>query len=291
MVVPYYRLPMRQAIYFDVPDGRMVFAIPRGRITYIGTTDTDYQGSKEEVFATSEDVRYLIDATNETFPSVHLTPADIESTWAGLRPLIHEEGKSASELSRKDEIFESATGLISIAGGKLTGYRKMAERVVDLLIKKYFEARDFSPCLSGQLLLAGGKLSDTAAVATFRNVLAEKVASLGLKGDDVNYLVHLYGFEAVGIIESVATKSSGDAELDLVLSELDYSMKNEMVVRAEDFFVRRTGLLYFDLPRLLRVKERVLAVMASMLSWDDIRLMEEKESLDHSIQGALRFRN
>ncbi|HNP79198.1 MAG TPA: glycerol-3-phosphate dehydrogenase/oxidase, partial [Cyclobacteriaceae bacterium] len=141
VVVPYHRMPVRQAIYFDVPDGRMIFAIPRGRITYIGTTDTDYSGSKEEVYATREDVKYIVDAVNETFPTVHLTLADVESCWAGLRPLIHEEGKSASELSRKDEIFESESGLISIAGGKLTGYRKMAERVVDLLARKKFADR------------------------------------------------------------------------------------------------------------------------------------------------------
>jgi glycerol-3-phosphate dehydrogenase len=139
--------------------------------------------------------------------------------------------------------------------------------------------------------LAGGKLSSTAAVSIFRNKLAERVSSLGLKGDDVNYLVHLYGGQADIIIENVSKSSSGDAELDLVLSELEYSIRNEMVVKAEDFFVRRTGLLYFDLPRLLRVKDRVLNVMASALSWDEIRVKEEKELLEHLIEMALRFRN
>ena len=123
VVVPNNRFPIKQAIYFDVDDGRMIFAIPRERTTYIGTTDTTYQGSKEEVLTTQEDAAYIINATNRTFPNLELTINDIESSWAGLRPLIHEDGKSASELSRKDEIFVSETGLISIAGGKLTGYR------------------------------------------------------------------------------------------------------------------------------------------------------------------------
>src|SRR6187402_759460 len=86
IVIPYHRLPVRQAIYFDVPDGRMIFAIPRGRITYVGTTDTDYSGDKNVVFATNEDARYIIEGINGTFPSAHLTLADIESSWAGLRP-------------------------------------------------------------------------------------------------------------------------------------------------------------------------------------------------------------
>ncbi|MDX1667761.1 MAG: glycerol-3-phosphate dehydrogenase/oxidase, partial [Saprospiraceae bacterium] len=129
IVVPHERFPVRQSVYFDNTDGRMIFAIPRQRATYIGTTDTPYDGDPDHIPITSADVDYLVKAVNYMFPDVHLREADVESSWAGLRPLIHEEGKSASEMSRKDEIFESKSGLISIAGGKLTGYRKMAERV------------------------------------------------------------------------------------------------------------------------------------------------------------------
>jgi glycerol-3-phosphate dehydrogenase len=137
LVVSHKKLPVKQSIYFDVPDGRMMFAIPRGNVTYFGTTDTNYQTDKNNVETNLVDATYLISAVNNIFPDINLTLNDIESSWAGLRPLIHEEGKSASELSRKDEIFVSDTELISIAGGKLTGYRKMAERIVDLVVKKY----------------------------------------------------------------------------------------------------------------------------------------------------------
>ena len=123
LVFPYEKLPVKQSVYFDVPDGRMIFAIPRGRITYVGTTDTNYDLDKDDVRTDLADAIYLISAVNNMFPSIELEMSDIESSWAGLRPLIHEEGKSASELSRKDEIFTSDTGLISIAGGKLTGYQ------------------------------------------------------------------------------------------------------------------------------------------------------------------------
>lgn len=136
IVFPKEKLPVGQSLYFDVPDGRMIFAIPRGRITYVGTTDTDYNGDLDHVVATEADAQYLLDAINNTFPNIHLTVADIESNWAGLRPLIHEEEKDPSELSRKDETFVSESGLISIAGGKLTGYRKMAERVNETVIKQ-----------------------------------------------------------------------------------------------------------------------------------------------------------
>ena len=178
IVVPNHRLPVKQAIYFNVDDGRMIFAIPRGRTTYIGTTDTFYSGDKNDVFTSREDAAYLLAAVNSNFPSVSLTFSDIESSWAGLRPLIHEEGKSASELSRKDEIFESPTGLISIAGGKLTGYRKMAERVVNLVIKKHFGEKTLKECKTHHLKLTDEAFKDTKAVKKFTSWVVEKLQHL-----------------------------------------------------------------------------------------------------------------
>ena len=101
------KLPVKQSVYFDIPDGRMMFAIPRGKATYFGTTDTFFEKDKDQIEITIVDAMYLISAVNNMFPTIELTLDDVESSWAGLRPLIFEEGKSASELSRKDEIFYS----------------------------------------------------------------------------------------------------------------------------------------------------------------------------------------
>ena len=157
LVFPHEKLPVKQSVYFDVPDGRMMFAIPRGKVTYVGTTDTNYNNDKDKVQTDMADAIYLISAVNNMFPSINLEMDDIISSWAGLRPLIHEEGKSASELSRKDEIFISDSGLISMAGGKLTGYRKMAERVVNLLSKKMEEEEGIKvpECTTDQIPLCG----------------------------------------------------------------------------------------------------------------------------------------
>ena len=137
----------------------MIFAIPRDGSTYVGTTDTTYTDQIERPRVTKSDVEYVLQAANNAFDIAPLTKGDIQSTWAGLRPLIHEDGKSPSELSRKDEIFISEHGLISIAGGKLTGYRKMAERTVDLAFrqieasggKRFGVSRSSSRKLSGGL--------------------------------------------------------------------------------------------------------------------------------------------
>jgi len=291
IVVPYHRLPVRQAIYFDVPDGRMIFAIPRGRITYIGTTDTDYTGDKNHVFTSKEDARYLIDAVNETFPVVNLTMADVESSWAGLRPLIHEEGKSASELSRKDEIFESPTGLISIAGGKLTGYRKMAERVVDLVIKKSFEDRTLQPCSTESITLSGYGLADLKAVRAYEKRIVDRIGPLGLKGEDAASLVHLYGTQSDFIIDYLVAHRSDDPERDLLLAELWFVIHHEMISKAQDFLVRRTGLLFFNLPRLIKLLDTALQSLAQYLNWDKDRLQKEQEEMKEIIKQTLSFKN
>ena len=131
--------PLQQAVYFDTPDKRMVFAIPRDGKTYVGTTDTFYDASRATIKITTEDRAYIMDAIHYMFPDLQIAEKDIESGWAGIRPLIHEEGKNPSEISRKDEIWQSDTGLITIAGGKLTGYRKMAETVVGMVVKNWLQ--------------------------------------------------------------------------------------------------------------------------------------------------------
>jgi len=269
IVLPREKLPVKQAIYFDVGDGRMIFAIPRDRITYVGTTDTNYNASKEQVYASKEDVDYLLDAVNKTFNGPTLTVNDIESSWAGLRPLIHEEGKSASELSRKDEIFESDSGLISIAGGKLTGYRKMAERVVDLVIDKYFQEAELKRCYTASIPLTNPGFSSYPEVEKFKQRFTP-------------YLVHTYGSAAEQIVNKAQTK-------DLILAELDHCLDNEMVLSASDFFIRRTGSLFFNITRMTTGMESVLPVMKDRLGWDQTKMEEERQRLSDSIKLSRQF--
>ncbi|MCT6809329.1 MAG: glycerol-3-phosphate dehydrogenase/oxidase, partial [Staphylococcus epidermidis] len=137
VVIDQSKFPLGQAVYFDTEkDGRMIFAIPREGKAYVGTTDTFYDNEKATPLTTQEDRDYLINAINYMFPTVNVKDEDIESTWAGIRPLILEKGKDPSEISRKDEVWEGESGLLTIAGGKLTGYRHMALEIVDLLAKR-----------------------------------------------------------------------------------------------------------------------------------------------------------
>lgn len=280
IVVPHVKLPVRQAIYFDVEDGRMIFAIPRGRTTYVGTTDTTYEGDKDHVLTSLIDAQYLIAAVNATFPSVKLSVSDIESSWAGLRPLIHEEGKSASELSRKDEIFESATGLISIAGGKLTGYRKMAERVVGLVIKRHFSDRSLYPCRTNQIKLASNTFGSFKQVRKYSQSIADKLSAFGLGELTANYLVENYGQQAEVIINYAGKPAANDAEISLLKAELWYCLHHEMVCTLQDFFVRRTGLMYFDIHKILKWKGVIADECRSYFLWDESKTLKELANLE-----------
>jgi glycerol-3-phosphate dehydrogenase len=140
IVLSHAKFPLQQALYFDdIEKKRMIFAIPKGNSTYVGTTDVEYTGDKNEIYSSNTEIDYLIKTLQSVFPQLSINVSDIISTWVGVRPLIKEPGKDSTEVSRKDEIFISPSGLISIAGGKLTGFRKMAEKVVNLLVKSHFQ--------------------------------------------------------------------------------------------------------------------------------------------------------
>jgi glycerol-3-phosphate dehydrogenase len=203
------------------------------------------------------------------FPGVALTISDIVSSWAGLRPLIHEEGKTASELSRKDEIFESPSGLISIAGGKLTGYRKMAERVVSLVIKRAFPERTFSPCRTDRIALAGGAFNSSRNAKRFAVSLAERIKPSGLPSTTAQYLVENYGGQAEDILKYAGRMDSGSPDLDLLRAELWYCVHHEMVCSLEDFFIRRTGLANFDVDRIIRWQSAIANDCKTYFGWEE----------------------
>jgi glycerol-3-phosphate dehydrogenase len=275
-----------------VDDGRMIFAIPRGRATYIGTTDTSYDGDKDEVITTSEDASYLIHAVNMNFPLASLQLSDIESSWAGLRPLIFEEGKSASELSRKDEIFESPTGLISIAGGKLTGYRKMAERVVNLVVKKHFNDKLLGECKTDEIKLSGSTLNSLKEVKKFTASVTDKLKEFNLPSYVPQYLVENYGQQLVLIFDLWSDRNTkDDADLSLLKAELAFCVKYEMVCSLQDFFSRRTGLINFNIQRVVKWKKEIAQSCKTLLQWDDTKVAQELTSLDRLIESITRFRN
>ncbi|MEL6560307.1 MAG: glycerol-3-phosphate dehydrogenase/oxidase [Bacteroidota bacterium] len=292
IVIPREKFPVQQSIYFDVPDGRMLFAIPRERVTYLGTTDTDYNGDLNDVRTDKVDVEYLLDGANGAFPSVDLTINDVESSWAGLRPLIEEEGKSASELSRKDEIFESETGLLSIAGGKLTGYRKMAERIIDKLAKRIDRDsdKDLPDCNTDKIPLTGGPFKDADEVFKYEQEVRERIVKLGLAEFYAVYLVGNYGKQTEEVLKIMDSLQNDDIEVKLALAELEFTIRHESVQSVMDFFERRTGRLYFNIKSIEKLKQPVLDKMTNVFNWSDERIESENYYLNKGLEIASQFK-
>ena len=290
LVFPHKKLPVKQSVYFDVPDGRMIFAIPRGKITYVGTTDTNYDQDKDNVKLDLADALYLISAVNNMFPKIHLKMEDIISSWAGLRPLIHEEGKKASELSRKDEIFVSDTGLISIAGGKLTGYRKMAERVINLLSKKMKDDKgiELPECQTEQIPLCGNEFKKSKHVKKYISEIFERIKAEGFKEYDAWYLVTTYGKQTETILEYYSKQKDKDSYIRMAKAELHYGFNYELIATPMDFFIRRTGRLYFDIESVSYLLDPILDEFQTVFKTEELQILSWREKIlkeidEHSI--------
>ncbi|WP_203247825.1 glycerol-3-phosphate dehydrogenase/oxidase [Sporosarcina beigongshangi] len=259
--------PLQQAVYFDTPDKRMVFAIPRDGKTYVGTTDTFYDASRATIKITTDDRAYIMGAIHYMFPDLQIAEKDIESGWAGIRPLIHEEGKSPSEISRKDEIWQSDTGLITIAGGKLTGYRKMAETVVSMVVENMAatDNKQFGPCVTKHFPISGGDVGGSARLQQFLYAKNKQAQRLGLNEQQGLKLAKMYGSNVDTVFGYVEVN---DTLLPPVLyAQLMYAIHHEMAVKPTDFFIRRTGALLFDIATVMEWKEQVMAEMATTFGW------------------------
>lgn len=297
------KLPIKQPVYFESPiDKRMIFAIPHGNYTYVGTTDTAYEGNIDKPLATYEEVKYILDSVNAVFTKTTVHENDVSSTWAGLRPLIYKPGKNFKELSRKDEVFISPTGLITIAGGKLTGYRKMAERVVQTIINE-FKKNEYKtkPILHEEALT---DLSNVSGAEFFSNEEYDKLFDYclslknHLKVDETTLtnIFHRYGKNTEQII-ALAEKYIADVSdpiLRLEMGGLLYGIRQEMVCHINDYLIRRTSQLYFGREQITKYLDPLLATMQSELELNDhqikimkIEFLEEYESVMAWKQNSL----
>ncbi|MEH7414237.1 glycerol-3-phosphate dehydrogenase/oxidase [Neobacillus drentensis] len=288
IVIDQSRFPLTQAVYFDTPDGRMMFAIPRDGKTYVGTTDTFYNQEIVHPKMTISDRDYIINAIHYMFPFVDINEKDVESSWSGVRPLIYEDGKNPSELSRKDEIWKSPSGLITIAGGKLTGYRKMAETVVDLLAEQFIleEGIRYSGCNTKEIPISGGHVGGSH---NFESYIAEnrlKGLEAGLTLAEAEQLTRMYGSNVKTIFE-LLRENLNDADkfgLPRVLfAKLVYGIEAEMVVTPLDFFNRRTGFLLFSIELVEKYKQQVMNYMEMKFMWNEL----EKQRYCLELEEAL----
>ncbi|MFQ3906259.1 glycerol-3-phosphate dehydrogenase/oxidase [Staphylococcus sp. Mo2-7] len=290
VVIDQSKFPLGQAVYFDTEnDGRMIFAIPREGKAYVGTTDTFYDNVKTSPLVNQEDRDYLIEAINYMFPDVNVSDEDIESSWAGVRPLILEEGKDPSEISRKDEVWEGKSGLLTIAGGKLTGYRHMAVEIVDLLAKRLKSEYKltFAKAATKHLPISGGDVGGSKNFDKYIEQKVEDAKAYQIDEATARHFVSKYGSNAEELFKIAQTAQYQETGLPLdIYTELIYSIQNEMVHRPTDFFIRRTGKLYFKIDDVLNYKEQVIDVMAELLGYTNIQKELYTKELETAIKEA-----
>ncbi|MCB9671139.1 MAG: glycerol-3-phosphate dehydrogenase [Alphaproteobacteria bacterium] len=290
IVVDADKLPVNNAIVcFHPTDGRVLFAIPWGEQTYIGTTDTDFEGDPAEVSATLEDVDYLLAAAGHYFPKHPLTHADVIATWAGLRPLMAPQSAGGeideSAVSREHQIIVGQDGLITIAGGKLTTYRRMSAEVVETATK-LLRLTNNLPTLraahteSEPLPGAVGWPEDDDHEAVANQVKGAGGGHVELP--TARYLANTYGMRGIDIARRVAKDSSLGALLvpgrPEILAQVGWAVQEEMAASVADFMVRRTQLYYRDADQGLGCAEVVAKAMQAALKWTD-------EQRDASLQA------
>ncbi|EAG1546681.1 glycerol-3-phosphate dehydrogenase/oxidase [Listeria monocytogenes] len=291
LVIDKQKFPMEQAVYFDTPDGRMVFAIPRDKKVYVGTTDTVYDEAVINPKALESDHNYVIKAINYMFPDVHITEKDIESSWAGVRPLIYEEGKDPSEISRKDEVWFSESGLITMAGGKLTGYRKMAEKLLDDVSKSLAKetGKKYKPVQTKHLPISGGDIGGSEQLEAFLSKKAKEGNNrFGWTLEEGREMAKRFGSN-IDQLFTYAQEHKEQNETTLpnsLYAELRYSIQHEAVTTPIDFLLRRTGYLLFDMPYLIEWKDAVVDEMAKQFHWSDDVKQTYIEELNIQINDA-----
>ncbi|MEH6571125.1 MAG: glycerol-3-phosphate dehydrogenase/oxidase [Halioglobus sp.] len=259
------RFPVNSSVVMTTPDKRSIFTCPRGDYAYIGTTDTFYPDRDYWPKIETEDIDYLIDVANRHFDIEPLSHDDIVSVWSGIRPLLGEEGKSPSEISRKDDIIEGTGGVLSMAGGKLTAYRLMAQKLVDMCETRL--GRKTTMCSTAETVLPGGNLEGTFTE------LQSRLEKKGLAARDAERLIRLYGSEATQILSS-----GGDLK-----AEVEFAVLCEGALTLEDYWVRRSARARFDVNGGVDCLIPAAAVMAKLLSWS-------ADESDRQVEACLAIR-
>jgi len=244
-------------------DGRVMFILPSGRQTIIGTTDTFTDAPPDEVRASERDLAYLLDAANAFFPAAHLTRGDVVSAWAGIRPLIAGgvERADPGNASREHAIAESGEGVVSITGGKLTTYRVMAAEVVDVAASRLGRGVTRRPP-TRTVALPGGDLAyiDEAVAAAER---ATADAELG------THLVRAYGSRWPIAAAAIAAPGGSEriAGSNYTIGEMRYVAQHELAYTLSDILLRRTHLGFETRDHGVDSAERVALAVADILGW------------------------
>lgn len=290
LVVKEDRLHCRQANTLLTPqDGRVFFAIPWKGRTVLGTTDTDFNGDLSEVGVTTDDVAYLLEAANHRFPSAHLTADDVIATWAGLRPLLQpaSDDVSESEVPREHKIYSDGR-MTTVAGGKLTTYRRMAAETVDAAARN--ASLRVGPSRTLKHLLPGARGLDPDLGRAAEALQTQS----GLPSDVCARLIDVYGSRAGQVIAyavddpSLAERISADRPA--IYAEVPHAVDRELAVTVDDVLVRRTSVALTAEDQGAAAAERIADLMGGRLGWAASTRQANLDEYAHTLSLSQAFR-
>ena len=281
------------AVYLSTADDRMIFVIPWRQFSMVGTTDTDFDGDPDRLWATREEVEYLLGAVRPALPDPRVTLDQVVYTYAGVRPLAFEEGSSASRVSRDHKVVVEGDGgrFLSITGTKLTCFRSLAEEVGDRVMRALGRR---VPSRTAELTLEG--LDDEAGKIEARTWMdvSEEMAATGLSRETLEILVETYGRGFARVLALLRKLPDGAERLcprnPEIVAQLHHAVREEMAVSLQDFLLRRTGI--GQSPCLgLDCFESVGRRMGELAAWSPRRLQAELEAYRAQVERSLKFRH
>jgi glycerol-3-phosphate dehydrogenase len=303
---PADKLPCDFAAVLNVPgDRRSIFVVPwaadeargpagPGRYTYVGTTDTDYDGPLDHPSCTADDIAYLLGAVN-AWTSAHLTSDDVTGTWAGLRPLISDAHSArTADLSRRHRVMVSDDGLVTVTGGKLTTYRRMAADTVDTVLgapprrlpRLGRRRADIPACPTARLTLAGGEGGGRPPEPA-----AATAGSLGLDDATFAHLAGRHGSETGEVLALCGDRPElaqrVHPSLPYIEAEVVWAAREEMATSVTDVLARRTRAMILDRHAALVAAPRVADLLARELGFDHEERARQIADLERAVEREL----
>ena len=269
LIVNAQRLQVRDSLVLGGGTNRIVFVMPHDGWVMIGTTDTDFDGGREDLRADASDIEYLIGIVNAALPAADLTAADVAYSFAGLRVLEKAgDGRPPSSVSREEIVLESEPGLISIAGGKLTTHRAIAEKLVDGLMRRLGRPPGQCPTRAIPLPGARGRLDRSSG----NSIVSDDVAQM---------LANRYGTRA-SMVTAIALDHAALADrivpgAPAIRAEVIHAIRAEFATSVSDFLVRRTSMVWRDPVSAIAAAPEVARLMGAERGWDSARIRAATE--------------
>jgi glycerol-3-phosphate dehydrogenase len=281
-----------RAVYLSARDERMIFVIPWREFSLVGTTDTDFEGDPDRLWATREEVTYLLEEVAKVLPDKRATFDNVSYTYAGVRPLSFEPGASASKVSRDHKVIpEGPDGrFFSVTGTKLTCFRSLAEDVGNRVMRAL--GRDQAP-RTARLTLDGADEEVGKIEARVWMDVSEEMAATGLSRGTLRTLVETYGRAYPRVLELGRKLPDGFERLcpsnPEIVAQLHHALREELAVSLQDVLLRRTGIGQSRCQGL-DCAESIAARMAELGGWSRRRLDAELEAYSQHVERSRRFR-